>query len=132
MSYEDKLIIGITTPITILLIAGIVLWIYLYERKYHPKIKSKNEVVEEPKAEFLQAKALRKRVHIYYASQLNIPRSITEYYITFLLENGEEKEYSLSKEMFEKIEEGQESTLVLLNKMFFDFGEGESVENFEE
>ena len=132
MSYEDKLIIGIATPITILLIVGIVLWIYLYERKYHPKIKTNYEVIETPEPEFFEAKALRKRVHIYYASELNIPKSVTEYYITFLLENGEEREFSLSQEMFEKIEEGEESTLVLLNNMFFDFGEGEEIENFEE
>lgn len=132
MTYEDKLIIGITVPITILLIAGIVLGIYLYERKYHPKEKSKNETIKEPETEFLQAKALRKRVHIYYTNYLNLSRSVTEYYITFLLENGEEKEYALSQEMFEKIEEGQESTLVLLNGMFFDFGEGESVDNVGE
>lgn len=128
MSYEDKLIIGIATPITILLIVGIVLWIYLYERKYHPKIKTNYEVIETPEPEFFQAKALRKRVNIYYISELNIPRSVTEYFITFLLETGEERELSLPQEIFEKIEEGQESTLVLLNDMFFDFGEGENMD----
>ena len=84
MIYE-KVLMAIFLPSVILIIAILGLWVYLHERKYHPKIKSKNEVVEEPKAEFLQAKALRKRLHIYYASQLNIPRSVTEYYITFLL-----------------------------------------------
>ena len=128
MSYEDKLIIGIATPITILLIAGIVLWIYLYERKYHPKIKTNYDEIETPEPEFFEAKALRKRVHIYYVSELNIPKSVTEYFITFLLETGEEREFSLSQEMFEKIEEGEESTLVLLNNMFFDFGDGEDIE----
>lgn len=132
MSYEDKLIIGIATPITILLIVGIVLWIYLYERKFHPKIKTNYDEIETPEPEFFEAKALRKRVHIYYVSELNIPKSVTEYFITFLLETGEEREFSLSQEMFEKIEEGEESTLVLLNNMFFDFGEGEELEKFEE
>jgi hypothetical protein len=128
MSYEEKLIIGIAIPITILLIAGIVLWIYLYERKYHPKIKTNYDEIETPEPEFFEAKALRKRVHIYYVSELNIPKSVTEYFITFLLETGEEREFSLSQEMFEKIEEGEESTLVLLNNMFFDFGDGEDIE----
>lgn len=123
---------AILVPIVILIMAILGLLVYLYERKYHPKEKSKNEVIEEPETEFLQAKALRKRVHIYYTNYLNLSRSVTEYYITFLLENGEEKEYALSQEMFEKIEEGQESTLVLLNGMFFDFGEGESVDNAKE
>ena len=36
------------------------------------------------------------------------------------------------KEEFEKIEEGEESTLVLLNNMFFDFGQREEIENFAE
>ena len=131
MSYEDKLIWGITAPLTILLITAIVLWVYFYERKYHPKIKVSYDDIEEPQPEFFQAKALKKRVHVYYASELNIPRSVTEYYITFLLENGEENEYMLSQEMFEKIEEGQEATLVLLNGLFFDFGEGESMDEEE-
>lgn len=29
--------------------------------------------------------------------------------------------------MFDKLEEGQESTLVLMNGLFFDFGEGEEI-----
>ena len=132
MSSEVKLILGISIPIVVVFFTIIIWILYWYERKYHPKIKTNYEVIETPEPEFFEAKALRKRVHIYYASELNIPKSVTEYYITFLLENGEEKEYSLSKEMFEKIEEGQESTLVLLNKLFFDFGEGKSVGNFEE
>jgi hypothetical protein len=48
--------------------------------------------------------------------------------VNFLLENGEEREYYVSKEIFDKVEEGQESTLVLLNGMFFYFGEGEEIE----
>lgn len=132
MSYEDKLIFGITVPIAILFFTVIILIFYLYERKYHPKIKTNYDEIETPEPEFFEAKALRKRVHIYYVSELNIPKSVTEYFITFLLETGEEREFSLSQEMFEKIEEGEESTLVLLNNMFFDFGEGEDIEKFEE
>lgn len=33
----------------------------------------------------------------------------------------------IAKEMFDKLEEGQESTLVLMNGLFFDFGEGEEI-----
>ena len=76
----------------------------------------------------MQAKALKKRVHIYYAAEINIPKSVTEYWIKFLLENGDEQEFSVSQEMFEKITEGQEGTLVLLNDLFFDFGDGEDIE----
>ena len=132
MSSEVKLILGISIPIVVVFFTIIIQILYWYERKYHPKIKTNYEVIETPEPEFFQAKALRKRVHIYYISELNIPRSVTEYFITFLLETGEERELSLSQEMFEKIEEGQESTLVLLNDMFFDFGEGEPIEDFEE
>lgn len=132
MSSEVKLILGISIPIVAVFFTIIIWILYWYERKYHPKIKTNYDEIETPEPEFFEAKALRKRVHIYYVSELNIPKSVTEYFITFLLETGEEREFSLSKEMFEKIEEGEESTLVLLNNMFFDFGEGEEVENFEE
>ena len=85
MSYEDKLIFGITVPIAILFFTVIILIFYLYERKYHPKIKTNYDEIETPEPEFFEAKALRKRVHIYYVSELNIPKSVTEYFITFLL-----------------------------------------------
>ena len=48
--------------------------------------------------------------------------------MNFRLENGEEREYYVSKELFDRVKEGQESTLVLLNGMFFDFGEGEDID----
>lgn len=132
MSYEDKLIIGITVPSTILLIAAIVLWIYLYERKYHPKKKILYEDIEEPKSEFFQAKALKKRIHVRYEGYVKMPKSVMEYFVLFQLENGTQEEFMLSQEMFEKIEEGQEGTLVLLNGLFFDFGDGEVIEDTDE
>lgn len=132
MSYEDKLIAWIGMLAGLFIIGGITLGIYLYERKYHPNPKSTHDIIEKPKAKFFEAKALSKRVHIYYASQINIPKSIAEYFITFLLETGEEREYSVSQEMYEKTEEGQEATLVLLNDKFFDFGEGENIDEIEE
>lgn len=128
MSYEDKLIIGITLPIAFLLIAGIVLWIWLYERKYHPKKKINYEDIETPTPQFFQAKALKKRIHVRYEGYVKMPKSIMEYFILFELENGEQEEFMLSQETFEKIEEGQEGTFVLLNGLFFDFGDGEMIE----
>ena len=91
-----------------------------------------NTTIQEPKTEFFEAKALKKRIYIYYEDPIRKPRSVTQYFITFLLETGEEKEFSLPQEFFEKIDEGQESTLVLVNGRFFDFSEGETIENFEE
>ena len=90
-----------------------------------------NQPIQKPKATFLQAKVLGKRIHIHYVN-IKLSKSETEYWVNFLLENGEEREYYVSKEIFDKVEEGQESTLVLLNGMFFDFGEGEDIEDFED
>ena len=84
--------------------------------------------IEAPKVEYFQAKALKKEVRIYYASEINIPKSVTEFRILFLFEDGRKQEFSLSQEMFEKIKEEQKGTLVLLNGIFFDFGDGEDVE----
>lgn len=89
--------------------------------------KLQNQPPDEPKTTFLQAKVLGKRIHVYYTN-IKLSKSETEYWVNFLLENGEEWEYYVSKEIFDKVEEGQESTLVLLNGMFFDFGEGEEIE----
>ena len=86
-----------------------------------------NQPPQPPKTTFLQAKVLGKRIHTYYVG-IKISKSETEYWVNFRLENGEEREYYVSKELFDRVEEGQESTLVLLNGMFFDFGEGEDID----
>lgn len=131
MPLEVILTLIISIPLLIIVIAVIVLDL-CHANKYPPKVKLDYDQIETPKGEFFEAKVLKKRMHIYYVSEVNISRSATEYYATFLLENGEEREYQLTPEMFEKIEEGQESTLVLLNGRFFDFGEGEPIEEDEQ
>ena len=134
MTQEDKiiLIISLVTVIVIVGVTGLV--VFLYERKYHPTVKTKvdYDAIPEPQAEYIQVKALKKRIQVYYVSQLNIPRSVTEFLVMFAMKDGTEQEYSLSQELFEKIEEGQEGTLVLLNGGFFDFGDGENMDTIEE
>ena len=130
MTHEQIIRILISFLIVIVIVSVTGLIVFLYERKYHSTIKTKVDYDEIPEsqAEYIQAKALKKRVHVYYVSQLNIPRSVTEFRVMFEVEDGTEREYSLTQELFEKIEEGQEGTLVLLNDTFFDFGDGEDIE----
>ena len=54
--------------------------------------------------------------------------SAFEYFATFVLENGEEIEYQIGQEWYEKIGKEQTGTLVVVNGNFFGFGDGEYVE----
>ena len=54
--------------------------------------------------------------------------SAFEYFATFVLENGEELEYQIGQEWYEKIGKEQTGTLVVVNGNFFGFGDGEYVE----
>jgi hypothetical protein len=133
MTHEQiiRMLSSFLIVIVIVSVTGLI--VFLHERKYHSTIKRKvhDDEISEVQAEYMQAKVLKKRVHVYYVSQLNIPRSVTEFWVMFSIEDGMEREYSLSQELFERIEEGQEGTLVLLNDAFFDFGDGEDIEKIE-
>lgn len=75
---------------------------------------------------FTQAKVLSKRKDFYWKSNINIPKSQEDFYAVFLTENGE-KEFLIRADIYERIEEGQEGTLVTVNGNFFDFGDGEDI-----
>ncbi len=125
MSNEDiALFVGL---IVFIIVEAIGIAVAVWYAKKHPKKPFDYDSIPKPKTEFTEAKIIDKKVIVSNVGSLRMPRSVTEYYITFLLKNGEEKEYSVSQEMFEKTEKGQEATLVLLNDMFFDFGDGEDV-----
>ena len=128
---DDIVVITITLIIGTIMFAGIVvaaILVYRYEKEYHPKLDYKD--IPEPSVEYFNAKVLTKRMNYYIDPKaIHLPRSVLEFLVTFELENGTKHEFSLTKEMFDKLEEGQESTLVLMNGMFFDFGEGEEINN---
>ena len=117
------LILGTIIAVAIVIVSIVV---YRYEKIHHPKIRY--EDIPEPNVEFFNAKVLTKRMNYYVdPKEIKLPRSVLEFIVEFELDDGTIHEFSLTKEMFDKIEEGQKSTLVLMNGMFFDFGEGEEI-----
>ena len=50
------------------------------------------------------------------------------YYVTFLTDDGETKEYTVSEEMYQKCTPNATGTLVTVDGKFFDFGDGEEIE----
>jgi hypothetical protein len=84
--------------------------------------------IEEPTAEFFDATVSSKRIYKRFVGEVRMQRAVYEYFVTFVLENGEEREYEVGQEWYEKIGEGETATLVLVNGNFFSFGEGEELE----
>ena len=89
------------------------------------------EYAKEPEYEFVKARVLTKKASSYYAS-FRQPKRIDECKVVFLTETGEEKEFFVSKEFYQSIEENQEGTLVTVNGNFFDFGDGQEIEETEQ
>lgn len=81
----------------------------------------------DPDTEFFNATVKSKRVFKRFDG-VQLVHSTFEYYATFILENGEEREYQLNQEIFEKIQEEQTGVLVLISGIFFSFGDGEDIE----
>ena len=85
--------------------------------------------IEEPTTEFFEATVKGKRIYKKFITGVtaSVPVSLFQYFATFVLDNNEEIEYEIGEEWYEKIEEGQIGTLVVINKNFFSFGEGETI-----
>lgn len=83
--------------------------------------------IEEPTTEFFDATVKSKRIFKSFVG-VKMVHSAFEYFATFALENGQEVEYEIGQELYEKIEQGEAGTLVLINGNFFSFGEGEDIE----
>ena len=124
----------IVIPFVIIAIALTLYFIFQY-----PKDKAKmearkqafyDECEKEPEYVFKQAKITSMRNHVYYQQNLGfpqMPKKVDEYYVTFLNEDGEEKEYLVSQEFFYNVVKGEEGTLITVNGNFFDFGDGVDV-----
>lgn len=86
--------------------------------------------VDKPETEFLQATVKSKRIYEKFVGKVSVQSlvGVFEYFVTFALENGQETEYQIGQELYEKLQEGQTGMLVLVNGRFFDFGDGEEVE----
>jgi len=86
--------------------------------------------VDKPETEFLQATVKSKRIYEKFVGKVSVQSlvGVFEYFVTFALENGQETEYQIGQELYEKLQEGQAGMLVLVNGRFFDFGDGEEIE----
>ena len=133
---EDEIIILIggvllLTFIVVLIIICIVKWPQWQEQERQRRAKLEEEYAKEPEYVFQNAKVLSKRKSVYYQPSLRmmvLPEHGEQCYATFLMENGDTGEYPVREELWMAIEENQEGTLVTINGNFFDFGDGEEVE----
>ncbi len=84
---------------------------------------------EESNTEFFEARVTTKRIYEKFVTGVSLatPVGMFQYFITFALENEETVEYEVSKEWYEKIEEGATGTLVIVGGIFFAFGDGDDV-----
>lgn len=83
--------------------------------------------IDEPETEFFEATVKSKRVYKRFDG-IQMVHSVYQHFATFALANGEEIEYEIGEELYEKISEGEAGTLVLISGRFFSFGNGEPVE----
>ncbi len=85
-----------------------------------------SETICEPESEFIEAKVIAKRIHTQFNGVRQV-KSVFWFLITFEALDGKQMEFPVSQEYFEKIKEGQNGTLVIVNGNFFDFGDGEEI-----
>lgn len=86
--------------------------------------------MDEPTTEYFEANVKSKRIYERFVNGVSwtTPVGQFQYFVTFALENGEEREYEVEPDTYEKVENGQTGLLVLVNGNFFAFGDGEEVE----
>lgn len=86
--------------------------------------------IEEPQAEFFNATVKSKRIYEKFVGKVSVQAlvGVFEYFVTFLLEDNREMEFQIGQALYEKLQEEQTGTLVLVNGQFFDFGDGEEIE----
>lgn len=101
------------------------------ERERLRREKVLEEYEKEPEYLFVQAKILSKGKKAYYVG-VKLPKLIEEYWVKILTEEGVETSYRVREDVYQRMEEGQEGTLVTVNGNFFDFGDGVDVETDEE
>ena len=115
------------------LLIGLLLFFYFLfeypkdkERERLRREKVLEDYEKEPEYLFTQAKILSKEKKAYYVG-VKLPKLVEEYSIRLLTEEGEERHYRVREEVYSRMEEGQEGTLVTVNGNFFDFGDGTDI-----
>lgn len=131
MDMESVLAIVLAIVSVMLLLAVFIVPIALLVRKEEKKqaeAASSEDALQEPAGtKFVRAKVLQKKINHYYYKGLNLPKNESSFALVFETEEGETEEYPVPQELFMQTEEGQEGTLVTINGMFFDFGEGQDI-----
>ena len=119
-------------------IGGIVmlgLFVYLFAVEAPKSIKKERlrrqkveeEYEKEPEYEFHQAQVVERKKLLHYVG-IKMPKQITECKVVFLLESGVTITCYLREELFDKIQDNQQGTLVTVNGNFFDFGDGKEIQ----
>ncbi|MBR4071160.1 MAG: DUF2500 family protein [Clostridia bacterium] len=83
--------------------------------------------VEETESDVIGAVVLSKNMTGYWSGSAQTPHYNDCYLVTFQTDDGDKREYSVSKETFDKLYEGQASTLVTVDGEFFAFEDGEEI-----
>lgn len=97
------------------------------EKYRNDKYESLDDEVEEKETEAIGAVVLSKEMTGYWSGSAKSPHYNECYLVTFLTDEGDKREYSVGKETFESIYEGQASTLVIVDGQFFAFEDGEEI-----
>ncbi len=131
MDMKTVLAIVLAIVSVMLLLAVFIVPIALLVRKEEKKqaeaAPSEDALQEPAGTRFVRAKVLQKKINHYYYKGLNLPKNESSFALVFETEEGETEEYPVPQEFFMQTEEGQEGTLVTINGMFFDFGEGQDI-----
>ena len=85
--------------------------------------------IDEPTTEYIEATVKSKRIYEKFVNGVSwtTPVGVFQYFATFQLENGEEIEYEIGQEYYEKMESAQTGILVIINGNFFAFGDGDEM-----
>ena len=86
--------------------------------------------LEEPATEFFTATVKEKRIYKKFVNGVSTvtPVGVFQYFATFELDDDNEVEYEIGQEWYEKIEQEETGTLVIVNGNFFSFGKGEDIQ----
>ncbi len=91
------------------------------------KYEALEDEVEEINGETIGAVAISKEVKGAWIGNIKTPHYVEGYFVTFLTDDGDKREYQVGKETFDSIYEGQASTLVTVDGEFFAFEDGEEI-----
>ena len=103
--------------------------------KGRKKVQEEQEIYEEevfsapdPEPVAYPARVVSKRVEGAHVGGVKSPAYKVFFLVTFLTDSGETLEFSVDEDMFSSLCEHQTGTLITIDGNFFDFGDGEEIE----